>query len=62
MIYRKVKNSIYFFSNTNRLVVDHKTRSKDNFIEEQFAYVFDNQLNSSLMELSENLPLKLPDP
>ena len=44
------------------MVVDHKTRSKDNFIEEQFAYVFDNQLNSSLMEFSENLPLKLPDP
>ena len=56
------RNSIYFCSNTNRLLVDHKTRTDGNCVEDLNAYVFDIQLNSSRMELSENLPLKLPDP
>ena len=55
------KKKNYQVSNTNRLILDHKTVDV-NLIEPLLAYVFDGQLNSSLMELNENLPLKLPFP
>ena len=63
MFYKKIENSIYFASNANRLLGDHKSRTDGNFVVVLGACVFDSRLISSLIcELSENLPLKLPDP
>jgi hypothetical protein len=44
------------------LLGDHKAWSDGNLVGVLGAYVFDSRLNSSLIELSENLPMKLPDP
>jgi hypothetical protein len=62
MIYRNVENSIYSASNSDRLLRDHKAWGDGNLVDVLGAYDFDSRLNSSLMELSGNLPPKKPDP
>lgn len=63
MIYRKVEISIYYASNSDRLIGDLKAWGDGNFVDVLGAYDFDSRLvSSSVMELNENLPLILPIP
>ena len=53
----------YFRSSTDRLTSDDKAICNCDLVEELGAYAFQSQLILSLIrELSENLPLKLPEP
>ena len=52
MIYREVETSIYFASNTDRLLGDRKAWSDGNLVDILGAYVFDNQLIQVRLESS----------